>query len=188
MERKKDLIEKVLDVELDMFLAVNSVEPTSCKENPNAFRFIRGSGFGTWSYDTLASYIGDLNKAKQEGKNLMTQKYARMGNQVGCLNFNPIIDKIVDIENKSLQRFKEKYPHLLGSVEQGETDRAGVYLRSELETYSDKTLNLYYANLLRAKEEKRNLEEEIYSDIFKKLGYSSLQEAEEKRKVEGCKK
>lgn len=127
-----------------------------------------------------------IGVAKAASSWLMTLKYARMNNQIPRLNPNRLIDKIVNIETELLQKFKEKYPHLVRNI------GTGTYLRSELETYSDKTLELYYTkelyytNLLRARKAGRNLVEEtyisIFISIFKKLGYSSLEEAEEKQK------
>ena len=51
-----------------------------------------------------------------------------------------------------------------------------IYLRGELETYSDQTLELYYQDLLQALREGRNLSEERYSNMSRKLGYGSLEE------------
>ncbi len=172
---KEDLIERILDVELDMFVNVPTDEPTKCRENLGAFRLVRGSGFEVWSHEALESYFEDLKIAVREKRNLMTLKYARMGNQIECLNNNPLIGKIVEIEKESQEQVRRKYPHLMSHDKVG----TGVtYLEAELETYSDRTLELYYANVLQAKQAGRNLPEEVYSSMFKKQGFYSLKELE----------
>lgn len=54
-----------------------------------------------------------------------------------------------------------------------------VYLRSELETYSDRLLELHHRDVMKALKENRNMVLEAHSNIVRKLGYNSLDEAEE---------
>ena len=97
MSAKEHLIEKILELELNMFLNVPSRYPASCQENPDAFRLYRRVQFSVWSQETLQSYLDDLSQAKEKGDNLMTLKYARMENLIPPLNENPIIDRIVQM-------------------------------------------------------------------------------------------
>ena len=59
---------------------------------------------------------------------------------------------------------------------------AGTYLRSELETYSDRTLELYLRDLTSALDEGINLTAERYTYLFKQLGYNSINDMEHERK------
>ena len=99
------------------------------------------------------------------------------------------LDKIVNIESKWQIELAEKYPHLivLGQTS-GYCGEPGtescvtfeVYLRCELETYSDSTLESYYQDLSQALSEGRNKEEERYTQVYQNMGYSSLEETEQK--------
>ena len=181
MSKKSDLIEKILRIELEMFLAVSSFEKARCQESPGAFKLVRGSVFEVWSEDTLGAYLKDLAEAVNAGRNLMAEKYARMDNLIPCLSLNSKIDDILEIEVEWQKSVQRKYPHMLsGSPATGHcTANFDVYLRCELETYSDKTIESYFGDILRAKEEGKNLADEKNTRIFQKLGYKSLKQAEE---------
>lgn len=130
------------------------------------------------STETLESYLGDLNKAKVVSRNLLTEKYARMDNKIPPLKTNPTIDNVVKIEERWMKELSEKYPH---TFKVGTSFKA--YLSSELETYSDKTLTLYFKDVSKAEKEGRNLAEERYTMLFKQTGYGSIAEVE--RNVSG---
>lgn len=152
---KADLIERILKIELAMFLSVPAVQPAPCRESPEAFKLVRGSVFETWSERTLKRYLEDLTGAIKAGRNVMTEKYARMDNLIPCLNLNPKIDEIVRIETEWQKEVQRKYPRVLSGKPATGICKAEfeVYLRSELETYSDKTLDFYFADVIMAKGE-----------------------------------
>ncbi|MDY6918203.1 MAG: DUF4125 family protein [Chloroflexota bacterium] len=184
MERKPGLIEEILKLEFDMFQRVPTVSPTVCQESEGGFRLVRGSGFETWSEATLESYRDDLLRAMGEGRNLLTEKYARMDDLIPCLNFNPLIDDIIKIESEWQSEARSKYPRILGGGEACQAEGFETYLRGELETYSDQTLDLYYRDISQGLREGRNLAEERYLKMSLKLGYSSLEEHENALKAE----
>jgi len=180
-----ELIEAILDLELEMFLKVPTAQPTRCQESPEGFKLMRGAAFEVWSKQTLFFYLRDLLEAQAAGRSLLTEKYARMDNLIPRVNTNPLIDEIVRIEAAWQEELHQKYPHVVG---QGDTQHCGdptgmlkftTYLRCELETYSDETLDSYYQDLQEALEAGRNLSEEKYARVFQKLGYASLAEAEQ---------
>ncbi|HUV59442.1 MAG TPA: DUF4125 family protein [Desulfatiglandales bacterium] len=78
-----------------------------------------------------------------------------------------------------MKELSEKYPHTF-------KDEAGfkVYLSSELETYSDKTLELYFEDISKVEEEGRNLAEDQYTMLFQQIGYGSIAEVERKARSE----
>ena len=172
---RKELLNHIIEIELDMFERVRTAEPSLCKDRPETFRTMRAMTHSVLSTETLESYLEDLHMAKAKGRNLLTEKYARMDDRIPPLKTNPIIDDIVKIEYRWMKELSEKYPHTfkggLGSK---------VYLSSELETYSDKTLELYFGDVSKAEIEGRSLAEERYTMLFQQIGYSSIAEVERK--------
>jgi hypothetical protein len=170
---RQELTKSIIEIELDMFEHVRTNEPSLCKDKPETFKTMRMITHYSLSKETLESYLEDLQRAKAAGRNLITEKYARMDNKIPPLKTNPNIDNIVKIEERWMKELSEKYPHAF----KGESGFK-VYLSSELETYSDKTLGLYFEDVSRAEEEGRNLAEERYNMLFQQIGYGSIAEVE----------
>jgi hypothetical protein len=126
------------------------------------------------STETLESYLGDLQRANAEGRNLLTEKYARMDNRIPPLKSNRSIDDIVKLEARWMKELSQKYPRSFKGGSAGFT----VYLSSELETYSDETLKLYVSDVSGAEKEGRNLAEERYTWLSRQLGYDSIDDME----------
>lgn len=181
MPEKTDLIQNTLKIELEMFLSVPTDHPARCQDSPDGFKLARGSVFEAWSDATLEAYLEDLTRAQAAGRNLMTEKYARIDNRVPCMNMNPKIDDIVKIEAAWHKETQQKYPRLFAGPPAEGLHRTPfeVYLRSELETYSDKTIDSYFVDAMNAKGQGQNLVEEKFGRMFQKLGFRSLAEAEE---------
>ena len=170
---REELSKSIIEAELDMFERVRTSEPSLCKDRPETFKVMRGMTHTGLSTETLESYFEDLQNAGAEGRNLMTEKYARMDNIIPPIKVNRFIDGIVETETGWMEELSVKYPHtFLGGS--GFT----AYLSCELETYSDKTLRLYYADISKAEQEGRNLSEEQYTNLFQQIGYSSIEEVE----------
>jgi len=172
-------LNQIIEIELDMFLKVKAVEPAKCQEQPEAFRAMRGMTHSVLSRETLASYLEDLRRAGAEGRNLLSEKYARIDNIIPPLKDSPLIAGIVQIEQEWMRELSEKYPHIV-NVGPGFM----VYLSSELETYSDETLELYFKDISAADKEGQNLAEARYTTLFKQLGYDSIDDAENKVKAQ----
>ena len=180
-ELKKKLIENVIDLEWEMFSSVKASEPSACQEREKTFRLMRWMSHSVLSEGLLEFYLHDLRQAKDLGRNLMTEKYARMEGQIPALKQNPLIARIVEIEIAWKNEVARKYPHTF----RGEVARAfGNYMACELETYSDGTLASYYHEVAEARRKKRNLVEERYANLFAKLGYSSIEDREKKARQE----
>ena len=145
-----ELSNNIIEIELDMFEKVKTAEPSQCKDRPETFKVMRGMTHSSLSPETLESYLEDLYKAKAEGRNLLTERYARMDNIMPPLKTNPIIDDIVEIEAHWMKELSNKYPHTFKSGPSFQ-----IYLSSELETYSDKTLQLYFKDVSKADKEKK---------------------------------
>jgi hypothetical protein len=123
--------------------------------------------------------------AEEKGKNLMTMKYARMGNQIPCLNNDPLIERIIEIQTAWQKDMFARYPHLMGGARAIESHQDTdlytsfeSYLRGELETYSGNTLRSLYEDIERYRQDHQNMNEQLYDFLVKDLGYESLDEAE----------
>jgi hypothetical protein len=183
--QKKELIDRILAVELSMFFTVRTVGRSACQDHPEEFRRNRTAQFSTWSEKTLASYLEDLISAEEKGKNLMTMKYARMGNQIPCLNDDPLIEKIVTIQTAWQKDLAARYPYLMGRARTIESRQDTdwqtsfeTYLRGELETYSGKTLSSLYEETQRYEQNHQSMNQKLYEFLIQDLGYESLEEAE----------
>lgn len=183
LSKTEKLIEKIIDLEEEMFKSVKVSEPSACQERLKTFRIMREMTFSVWSDLCLKSYLNDLKAAIKAGRNLLTEKYARMDNLIAVINNNPLIDVIVSFERDWMLDLHEKYPHAI-SMQGNFTN----YTKSELETYSDKTLKAYYEDVKRAKLDEINLAEVRYLKMYKRFGYNSLQEIEDRimEKDGGC--
>ena len=168
------LLEDVVRLEWDMMTAVVSDGRSLCQERPGAFRAMREMSHSVLSRDTLASYLGDLRNAEAEGRNLVTEKYARMEEQIPPVSECPLIPRIVAIESVWMKELCDAWPLTFHAA-------AGTFARyesCELETYSDSTLTLLYRDVLSAREEHRNLVRERYLNLFERLGQGTLAELE----------
>ncbi|GAB6163286.1 DUF4125 family protein [Desulfothermus naphthae] len=187
--KRTELIEKILDKELKMFLTVPVRQKAACQEHPESFKTMRRAQFLMWSEKTLESYLKDLEMAEKEGRNLMTEKYARMDNLIPPKNQDPLIDKIVNIQCKWQEEMFRKYPKLMRGARPVYSSQDSpfqtsfeTYLRGELETYSHNTLASLYDDIVGMQKEGKNMAEELYKQLVMDLGYESLEEAEEAAK------
>lgn len=186
MDEKIILIERILEIELGMFLSVPTTHRYSCQEDPEGFRVHRRAQFAAWSAPTLESYLMDLLRARDTDCNLVALKYALMDDLVPRENFSPCINLIVDLALEGQRRFIADFPCLMrgGRPLSKEEDVPGLtsfetYLRGELETYSERTLELLYGDILALQESGSNLSEATYRNLAGQLGFESLESLEE---------
>jgi hypothetical protein len=185
MTGKDHIIDAILEIELAMFLTVNPQRTSLCQKYPDSFRLHRRAQFSPWSQVTLESYLDDLRNAQRAGKNLMRLKYARMENLIPVQNTNSIIDDIIRLKISWQKEMFQKYPAIMHDA-RPLTKEAGsalmtsfeTYARGELETYSNRTLELLYADLHMKLEEGVNMSEEVYECMVRDSGYPSLAESE----------
>jgi hypothetical protein len=205
MARKENLTAKIVEIEWKMFHNVPNIGGTAaCQEDPKTFEIMRVSQAVSWSEAALESYLDDLTEAEKNGRNLLTEKYARMMKSTSPSEYAqiehllppldpevpPLIDKIVKIVLLWQEELSEKYPYLLsrGRPTHSSDDTPFVisietYLRGELATYSPRTLELYYENVLKQKSENINGAEIALDYTIKRYGFNSLKEANEKLKA-----
>lgn len=203
MEKKKaDLLDEIIGIEWRMFHSVSNFGGKAlCQEDPTTFRIMRFSQGISWSEAALESYLKDLREAEKNGRNLMTEKYARMMQSTAPREYAQIvhllpplstevfslIDNIVEIVLQWQEELLERFPYVLGkgrpirsSEDTSFATSFETYLRGELATYSERTLQLHYENVLKQKMENINGSEIALEHTVKHYGYSSLEEANEK--------
>lgn len=184
MEQCKDIINQIIDIEWDMFQRVKSAEPVVCQTQPDTFRGVRCSIYEAWTAEMLKSYLKDLKIGRRIGRNFLTEKYARMDGIIPPINLNPLIDQIVIIEEKWQKEMQDRYPAIynrvcrnVSSAQDGSNFE--VYLRSELETYGDRTIELYFEHVQKAWRKGENLSLKSLQKLVRKGGYRNLDHAEE---------
>jgi len=202
---KQDLIDTIIASEWEMFHDINNINgKASCQNDPTTFKIMRQSQAISWSVPALESYLDDLINAKQDGRNLLTEKYARMMKITSPLEYEriehllppldqsivPIIDEIVEMMITWEIEFAQRYPTVtrrlrpVSSVDdQSFVTSLDTYIRGELETYSSKTLDLYHKHLCQQKSINVNVVEVILEYTVQQYGYSSLQDADQKFQV-----
>jgi hypothetical protein len=185
MDSRKEIIEQILAIELEMFLTVPTTQKYSCQEHPEGFRLHRRAQFGAWSQATLESYLNDLQQAGENNQNLLTVKYARMENRLPRSNFSPLVKTIGDMIMEGQKRFIDSHPWLLqrGRPLNEQDSQPGLtsfetYLRGELETYSEKTLELLYQDILALQNDGSSFSERVYRCLAEEMGFESLEKLE----------
>lgn len=199
--RSEKLAEEITQLEWNQFqLTENEGGRANCQGNWTTFRIMRMSQFLAWPLDLQESYKQDLERANSNGRNLITEKYARMmestAPKIFELTIKPYIkpileprksaqEKIISVQVEWASDFRNRYPHLglamrvlKTSEDTAENTSFETYLRGELSTYSDATFAKYqrFVNNLRA--ENLNLTQMIIANTVRMYGYDSLEAAE----------
>lgn len=196
-----DLAEEVIRREWDQFQRTeNEGGRASCQGNWPMFHQMRASQFMTWPEDLLRSYLDDLDEANRVGRNLVTEKYARMMASTAPDEYReriePFIPRLSDERVARQERviavqvawardFRGRYPKLgaamrvLATAEDTPEDTSfETYLRGELGTYSDRTMALYEAMVEDLQAAGRNLTEQTVANTVRLGGFADLEEAE----------
>ena len=196
-----DLVEEVIRREWDQFQRTeNEGGRASCQGNWPMFHQMRASQFMTWPEDLLRSYLDDLDEANRVGRNLVTEKYARMMASTAPDEYReriePFIPRLSDERVARQERviavqvawardFRGRYPKLgaamrvLTTAEDTPEDTSfETYLRGELGTYSDRTMALYEAMVEDLQAAGHNLTEQTVANTVRLGGFADLEEAE----------
>ena len=197
----QNLAEEITKLEWDQFqLTENEGGRANCQGNWPTFHIMRMSQFLAWPLDLQESYKQDLECANQIGRNLITEKYARMMESTAPEIFErtikpyikPILEprksaqeQIILTQVKWASDFRNRYPHLglamrvlKTNEDTAENTSFETYLRGELSTYSDATFAKYqrFVDNLRAKN--LNLTQMIITNTVRMYEYDSLDSAE----------
>ena len=196
-----DLVEEVIRHEWDQFQRTeNEGGRAACQGNWPMFHQMRASQFMTWPEDLLRSYLDDLTEADMAGRNLVTEKYARMMASTAPDEYRERIEpfiprlsgtrvadqeRVIAVQVAWARDFRERYPKLgaamrvLTTAEDTPEDTSfETYLRGELGTYSDRTMALYEAMVENLQAAGRNLTEQTVANTVRLGGFADLEEAE----------
>ena len=196
-----DLAEEVIRREWDQFQRTeNEGGRASCQGNWPMFHQMRASQFMTWPEDLLRSYLDDLDEANRVGRNLVTEKYARMMASTAPDEYRERIEpfiprlsderiarqeRVITVQVAWARDFRGHYPRLgaamrvLTTAEDTPEDTSfETYLRGELGTYSDRTMALYEAMVEDLQAAGRNLTEQTVANTVRLGGFADLEEAE----------
>ena len=197
---KASLIDRIMTLEWQMFSRVqNEGGKAACQKDAVTFRIMRNSQCAAWDEELLASYLADLEIAQEMGRNLMSEKYARMMESTFPEKYARIAARLPPLDPCAARRIEEIvaihvawkeildacYPHLKerGRPLRSRDDSAGLpsletYMRAELQTFSPQTVALYYADTIRRIEKGENEAEENLFNQVRQYDFTNLEEAE----------
>ena len=199
-DKKAAQIKAIVDEEWRQFQQVqNEGGRASCQDDRSTFVLMRTSQFTPWNEEVLASYQQDLNRAGEEGWNLLTEKYARMMEHTAPQQYARLADRLpkrgaerlqlqerlISIMMRWTREVERRCPHLMGrgrhlsSAQDGPWNVSSeTYLRGELGTYSEETLGLFAQMVLDLLAQGKNLVEQNMTCMARGYGYQGLEDAE----------
>lgn len=196
-----DKIRRIIDTEWEMFQNVENIGGRAgCQDDRETFYIMRLSQYENWSCDMIEIYSEFLASCAAEGRNLVTEKYARMMAytdphyyskylrdrlpSVPAANYkmiNGIVKQMIMWE----EAMAEKYPRLAGVSRpiRSDADKYGftsmeTYARGELETYPAPLLLAYERHIEDLRSRGLSMAENILSTMVALYGYESIEEAE----------
>ncbi len=202
MSRTEDLVNRIVEIEWEMFQNVPNIGGrASCQEDAKTFRIMRSSQGLSWSEAALESYLADLHEAEREGRNLLTEKYARMMKSTAPMEYarmehllpglSPevlhLIDEIMEIVLEWEEELSRRYPYLVkrgrpirSAQDKGLVTSLETYMRGELATYSERTLRLLLETFAKQRADNVNGSETVLHHMVRQYGYGSAEEANRK--------
>lgn len=178
-----DLADKIARLEWAMFDKVqNKGGRAECQDNPQMFFIMRLSQYSAYDRELLAAIYSDYTTATEHGRNVIAEKYGYMMKYTVPDEFAEIeaslppiseekqqlIDAIVPIQVAMMEDYAAAHPdtakaaRVIHSYEDTPVDTSyETYMRGELATYSEDTVALYGAMIVRYAREGRNLPQEI---------------------------
>ena len=205
MSISQETLREILDIEWEMFHSVQGIDgPAPCQDDRKTFEVMRASQLQAWNQETVESYLGDLQKAQAAGRNLMTEKYARMMEYTSPCEFRriapnvapldaeaaAIVERLSELSVRWMEELAAKYPHvgaqgrpIRNSGDSAHTPSFETYNRGELGTYSVQTLRLLEQRYRQMEAAGESAAEVILRNTVERLGYASLDDAEAAQKA-----
>ena len=196
---RSEIAEDILNREWNLFQQVQNVGGrASCQEDERTFRIMRAAQFEAWNEAMLASYRQDLIQAEEAGRNPLSEKYGYMMRSTHPQEYEQIqdlppvspekerlVEEILAIEISQTAKFRAMYPNLgrrgrpLTTAEDHDAvTSVETYTRGELQTYSERTLELYLNHLRKLEQNKVLFPLIVMKATVRANGYFSLDEAE----------
>ena len=199
MAQKDEMIMDIIDREWEMFQKVNNIGGrAACQENFTTFFVNRMSQAQAWSGAALESYLKDLDAAIQAGRNLLSEKYARMMAATAPEQYQKMAHLLPPLDEDTIKtaeaivaiimvweaELAAQYPHIISQgrplytrQDTATSTSVETYLRGELLTYSLETLKHYLAHVQHQKAENINGSACILEAMMRQYGYDSLEKA-----------
>lgn len=199
---KESLIRKIVIIEWELFDRVsNAGGRASCQDDWETFDIMRRSQFSIWDMDSLQSYWEDLNAAKSENRNLLTEKYAYMMQDTCPQEYQKIADQLpvlsrekqklvselTEVQTRWMETFHQSHPCFGGRGRAVRKIQAGpgeasveTYARGELSTYSEKTLRCLKTCFARLEKQEAHPEVLTMDYMARCYGYRSAADAEQR--------
>ncbi len=199
-DARTNLCDCIIDLEWKQFDKVrNKGGRAACQDDWKTFFIMRKSQYMTWTEELLESYYQDLKDSEARGWNMVAEKYARMMESTAPAEYEQIEEtlpkrdqariqlqeELIRVQVKWAEEFAGEYPGLSGrgrSIHTWEDkeDQTSyeTYLRGEMGTYSDRTMQLYEEFVRSLEKKKECLAKKIMENTVKMYGYKNLEEAE----------
>lgn len=200
IEKKTPVVGEIVRLEWEAFDKVqNEGGRADCQDDFETFSIMRKSQYLAWDIELLKLYKEEFLQAVSCGRNLITEKYARMMESTAPEKYAGIKEKLPTLSEESAQireavisiqigwmeELAERYPALAKNARTIHTKddtpfdtSYETYLRGELMTYSDDLLYRYGRFVVSLAGEGKNLAEIIMTNTVHFYGYASLEAAE----------
>lgn len=196
-----EVIMEIIRLEWDQFQRVeNEGGRASCQDDYETFEIMRKSQFMAWDEELIRSYFDDIMAAESQGRNLITEKYARMMASTDPEGYERIKDFLPEVseEKRGLveeavtfnvtgeEEFLVRHPKFGDRTRRTHTSEDDLYntsmetyARGELLTYSLDTMKRYVDMCRRMEQDGESLAEKTHLNMCRLYGYASIEEAEE---------
>ena len=197
----REKIQKIINTEWDMFQQVDNIGGRAdCQDDFETFYIMRRSQYDNWTTEMVDAYSDFAARSQEEGRNLVSEKYARMMAYTDLHYFNKHLrDKLPAVPAKNFrlinriverlicweEEMARRYPKLAGTARpiRSSEDKYGftsmeTYARGELETYPEELLALYCQYVDDLWDEGISLSRKNLQTMVSMYGYDSIDEAE----------
>ena len=152
---KQEKIEKLIQMEWEDFQKVNNEGGrASCQDDPETFFIMRRSHFAPWTEELIDCVQADMDRAHEQGRNLVMEKYAWM------------------MASTAPEQFKKLHHFLIDPT------LAGEQWSDAIVKQQDSTLHTYWQFINELKKEGKSLALLTMEAEVKAYGYEGLDAAE----------